>query len=499
MTPGSRPRLLISSFSELAVGTLLLLGLVLTSLYSYILFHSLAELFSIVISWSVFLLAWNTRRFIDNGYLLFTCFGFLFVGLVDLVHTLAYSGMGVIPGGDSNIPTQLWIAARYLQSLTLLAAPFFIGRKNSARIILLGFALVTGLLLASILYWHIFPDCYVAGVGLTPFKKASEDLISLILLGALILLYLRRRAFEPEVTALLALSIIFSIASELTFTAYVSVYDFANLVGHLCKIVEFYLLYKAIVVTGLVKPYALIFRDLKSSEQALRAANERLEAMNKELESFSYSVSHDLRSPLTALDGYSQLLQESATGLDDKSREYIARIRGSVERMEQLIEDLLMLSRASQSELKKEDVDLAEIALEVSAELCSLEPGRRVEWIIPRQLQARGDPGLLQVLLQNLLGNAFKFTGRRAMARIELGRQEGSGDPTYFVRDNGEGFDPAQVSRLFTPFQRLHSTRDFPGTGLGLATVKRIVDRHGGRVWAEGQVGKGATFYFTLP
>jgi PAS domain S-box-containing protein len=251
---------------------LALFGLYLSSLHSYLLFHSLAEIFSIVVACAIFMVAWNSRQFLDNNYLLFIGISYLFVGGLDLLHTLAYKGMGVFQGYGANLATQLWIATRYIESLSLLIAPVFIRRKLRPSHILTGYSLVTAMVLGTIFYWRIFPDCFVAGVGLTPFKKISEYLISVILAASIALLVRKQKAFDRHVLRLLLASICLTIAAELAFTFYVSVYGISNLFGHFCKIISFYLIYKAIIETGLRKPYDLLFRDLKQSEEALRGS-----------------------------------------------------------------------------------------------------------------------------------------------------------------------------------------------------------------------------------
>lgn len=224
-----------------------------------------------------------------------------------------------------------------------------------------------------------------------------------------------------------------------------------------------------------------------------------LAAVNQELESFSYSVSHDLRAPLRSIDGFGQALEEEyGAVLEDTGRDYLRRMRAATRRMGELIDDLLDLSRVSRREMRREQVDLSALARSVIAALREGEPARTVDATIADGLVTAGDPHLLTLLLQNLLGNAWKFTSRRADGRIEFGAGVRDGQRVYVVRDNGVGFDMAYVHKLFGPFQRLHRTTDFPGTGIGLATVQRIVARHGGTVWAEGEVGRGATFSFTL-
>ena len=234
-------------------------------------------------------------------------------------------------------------------------------------------------------------------------------------------------------------------------------------------------------------------------EERVVARTVELATANRELEAFCYSVSHDLRAPLRGLDGFSQaLLEDYGDKLGGDGKNLLQRIRAGSQRMGQLIDDLLNLSRVSRGELHREPVDLSGIASDVVGELCGLDPHRHVALRIAADLKANGDPQLLRVMLENLLGNAWKYTSKRSQATIEFGLSRDNGHSSFFIRDDGVGFDMQYVDKLFTPFQRLHSMNEFPGTGVGLATVQRIVHRHGGRVWAEAEVNKGATFHFTL-
>jgi PAS domain S-box-containing protein len=239
--------------------------------------------------------------------------------------------------------------------------------------------------------------------------------------------------------------------------------------------------------------------ERKRVEVERRKAEEAILKLNKELEAFSYSVSHDLRAPLRAIDGFSQvLLEDYAQKLDEQGRAHLGRIRKASQRMAQLIDDLLALSRINRTELRHAPVDLSAIAREVAAELGEREPARGIAWEIAPGLVAHGDPHLLRIALGNLLENAWKFTRGRPRASIALGARDGGGERVFFVRDDGVGFDMAYASKLFSPFQRLHPQAEFEGTGIGLVTVQRIVHRHGGRIWAESAVGQGATFLFTI-
>jgi PAS domain S-box-containing protein len=1015
------------------LGAFVALGLYASSLYSYLLFHSLVELFSVLVAFVIFVLAWNTRRILDSHYLLFIGIASLCSGALDLVHALAYKGMGVFPGYDANLATQLWIAFRAVFSVSLLLAPFFVSRKLHPEKTLAVSAAVTVFLLASIfLRW--FPDCFVEGSGLTLFKIVSEYTICLIFLAALAALFIKRRAFDRAVLMLMALSILCSLISELSFTQYVSVYGAANLAGHFFELLSYIFIYRAIVVTGVVYPSNLLFRNLKQSEDALKEsetryraifensvdaigvskggihvfvnpaylslygyasnaelvgkpildliapeerekvleyvrsrekggvvqsvyetrgikkdatefvmdvhvstyilseetytlviirditeskraeevlrnsedryrslfgnmldgfayckmlfdngqahdfiyldvnnafekltglknvigkkvtevipgiresnpelfeiygrvaltgkperfelylaplhawlsisvystekgffvvvfdnitarkqaeetlhksheelegrvrertaelvrANEELETeiaermeaegalrasseearvlynnsrvtndllqlytrkfshkeyldaavvvirdwsgcrhvglriadadgtipfescagydrefldsesalslerdhcacirviqgapepqdlpamtsagsfysnnsiafmeglardqatrfrgvcmqrgftslavvpiryrekilgaihiadeqegmvplknveflermafiigealfrfgvegelrklnreleqrvtdrttqledANRELEAFAYSVSHDLRAPLRAIDGFSRIIEEEhAEKIGAAGRDHFRRVRAAGQRMAQLIDAMLSLSRLTRGDLNRIRVDLGSLAKAAAHELKKGQPDRRVEFEIADGMTAEGDPVMLRIVVENLLGNAWKFTGKREAALIEFGAFErgmGNGESrtkdillgsdsairlhpavtsasdasvgrnpkseiVYFVRDNGAGFDMTYAKKLFTAFQRLHTADEFPGLGIGLATVQRIIHRHGGRIWAEGEPDKGATFYFTL-
>jgi two-component system NtrC family sensor kinase len=243
-------------------------------------------------------------------------------------------------------------------------------------------------------------------------------------------------------------------------------------------------------------------RELAETRAALLLSLERknveLIAANRELEAFSYTVSHDLRAPLRVIDGFGRLLLKDCGGqLDDTGKGHLAEILENTQRMRELIEDLLELSRVTRADLTRGEVSLSELVREVLDVLRRRDPERRVELVIREGVIAIADPRLLRTVLENLLGNAWKFTSRAESARIEFGVAEGPGAPGYFVRDDGAGFDMAYADKLYRPFQRLHGA-EFEGTGIGLATVRRIIERHGGALRAEGAVGAGATFYFTL-
>ena len=260
----------------------------------------------------------------------------------------------------------------------------------------------------------------------------------------------------------------------------------------------------------LIDSFNEMLREIQVRDNALQTAHDQLEqrvsertrellAANRELEAFSYSVSHDLRGPLDALNGFSYvLLQQYGDKLDANGREIVTHIRASGKRMTDLIDDLLNLSRVTTRVMHVEKVDLSALVHSVAEELRRSDPARKVSFVVSDSLEAQGDVGLMRIVFENLLRNSWKYTSRHEQAKIEFGAEQRNGDTVYYVRDDGAGFDPRSTDRLFHPFQRLHSKSEFPGNGIGLVTVQRIIHRHRGEVWAEGQVERGATFYFTL-
>lgn len=646
----------LTSARPVLAGTLLLVpvlfALYLLSRTNYLLFHALVEGFSIVVACGVFMIAWNSRRFHDNSF--FLCLGVasLFVAGVDFLHTLAYKNMGIFPEAGSNLPTQLWIVARYLEAAALLLAPFFLSRRVRPALLFACFLVLSAALVGAVFAGH-FPDCFLEASGLTAFKIGSEYLICLLLAGSLVLVHRRRQAFEPAILRLLTVALGAFILAELSFTLYTDVFGLSNMAGHLFKVVGFYCLYRAVIKTGLTRPYDLVFRQLKQSEQRYRelyentpvmlhsidrqgrvvsvsdywlkhlgyweenvmgrkftdfldeesrrrteneilpaffrdgfcrdvpcrvmkkdgetidvllsavaerdeqtqlmrslavmvdvteqkrsrqvierlnaellqrtealeeanieleaanedlgvanaeleTANDKLAEANQDLETFNYSVSHDLRGPLTVITGKSQLaLQLHGDSLDPELRDTMTEIDRQGRRMNEMVSTLLEFSRLGKVEPKRERVDLSTMARTIALELAVREPERRVDVRIAEGIEAEADPALLRLMLENLLGNAWKYTGFRDEAHIEFDRAEAQED-AFFVRDNGAGFDPAQADDIFSPFTRLHASEDFEGFGIGLATVQRIAQRHGGRAWAEGAPGEGATFYFSL-
>lgn len=268
--------LIINRKIRIFAALLIMVGLYISRLYHFLLFHSLAEIFSIVIAFGIFIITWNTRQYIRNSYFLFIGTAFLFIGVLDVFHTLSYKGMPIISGYGTNLPTQLWISARYMEGLTFLISLLILRRKFRVRFVFIGYTFITTLLLLMIFQWRTFPVCYIEGTGITEFKKISEYIICIILTASFVLLHRHREEFDINVYRWFAASIVLTIASELFFTFYMSAYDLSNLIGHYLKILAFYCLYKVFIEISLTKPYSFMFRELKINEERYRKLFENM-------------------------------------------------------------------------------------------------------------------------------------------------------------------------------------------------------------------------------
>ncbi len=487
----------VRTLTSVSIGILLLAGLYLTSLHSYLLFHSLIESFTITVAAGIFVIAWNARGYLNNNYLLFVGIAFVFVALLDLIHTLAYKGMGVFADTGGNLPTQLWVAARYLQSLSLLVAPFFLGRKLRVFFLIAVYTLLTGLLLGSIFYWRIFPTAYVDGIGLTPFKVVSEYVISFFFLTSIGLLLWKRREFDPGVLRFLILSMLLIIGSEIAFSSYVSVYGGANLIGHFLRLGAFYFLYKAIIETGLVKPYAILLRDLKLSEQHLREDATVLQARNEELKAYDHTVAHNLKNPLTVIITVSDLINNVSNLTQDELKDCLLQIKSTAFEMDGIIDNLLLFSEVRNVEAPLGPVDMATAVAHVRGRLSYMIRERRARITCPESWPATvGYQPWIEEVWVNYLSNALKYGGKSP--RIELGATSQGSMLRFWARDHGPGIPPEEQARLFLPFSQLGKARR-TGHGLGLSIVLQIIKKLGGEVGVESQVGQGSLFYFTLP
>ena len=520
-------------------GVLAFFGLYLTSLYSYLLFHSLAEIFSIVVACGIFMVALNSRRFLDNKYFLFIGIAYLFIGLLDLLHTLGYKGMGVFQGYNTNLSTQLWIAARYIESLTLLIAPLLIGRKLKISVVFICYTAVASLLIYSIFYWRLFPDCFVEGVGvedvgLTPFKKISEYIISLILLASALLLFQKRKEFDEGVWQLLVASIIVTIASELAFTFYADAYGFFNLVGHFFKIISFYFIYKAIIETGFRKPYNLIFRDLKFSEEALRKRQQELLKLNRDLMDtnrgvlvlysevqekvkqlqranemktrFLSEASHELRTPLSSIVALAHILLDRLDGdLTTEQEKQITFMHESADKLLGIIHDL---RATAMMETGKTEVYAAEFSVEqlfssLRGMFRPLHVDSSVKLIFEEAEDLpplNTDEGKVLQILRNLVSNSLKFT-EQGRVSVSAKLATGGGTVVFSVEDTGIGISSEEQERIFKEYVQLdnHLQAQGEGMGLGLPLSRKLAELLGGSLTMESKPGVGTTFTAIIP
>lgn len=500
-------------YLSIITGFALLAGLYLTTFYHYLLFHTLAELFSIVIAFCMFMIAWNSRKYIQNSYLIFIAIAYWFVAGLDLLHTLGYSGMNIFTDYDFYA-NQLWIAARYLESLSLLVAFFFLHKDRAVHPYLLFaiYTIISGVLILSIFTWKTFPICFIKDVGQTAFKQKSEYIICAILAVDILLLRRYRASFEPDVYRAFLWSLIFTIGSELAFAFYIHNYGISNLIGHYFKIFSFYLIYRAIIKTGIVRPYDLIFRELSLKEKSLKEAKQAADIANQAKSEFLANMSHELRTPLTGILGYAQILRRDH-GLSTAAQNGLDIIYQSGNHLLTLINDILDLAKI---EARKLDLYPTEFNPEaflngVAGIILMRAQQKDVRFVveldpqIPTGIQA--DAKRLRQVLLNLLGNAVKFTDSGGVVTLQVrshhfsvAAQEASNANLHFeIRDTGVGITKEQTQRLFTPFEQVGDTsRRAEGAGLGLAISQQLVGLMGGTIQVNSTPGQGSTFWFDV-
>jgi signal transduction histidine kinase len=495
--------------------SLIFLGLYAASLYSYLLFHTLIEFFVVAVSFCIFIISWNTKQFQENNYLQFLGIIFLFVGGLELMHTLAYKGMGVFRGYGANLATQFWIALRYVESISLLIAPFLLDRRMKINRVILIYSLIFIFLTISI-FGGLFPACFVEGTGLTPFKIGSEYAISLMLIGAIVGLFYKRPHFDKSVFRILVAAIILKIVSELAFTFYVSVYGFSNLIGHYFTLISFYLIYRAIIRTGLVRPYDLLFRNLKLSEEDLRKSRDELElrvmertadleSRNKELERLNQKIRELSRKTLEMLESDRQAV---AKELHDSIGASLAAIKFSLEGEANSIEQnsrsgVLSLGKIVSyladtiKETRRISNGLRPLSLDDMGLLSTLEGYiRKVGDFYPgigftHQIEIAEEdiPDRLKIVLyrviQEALNNVCKHS-RACTACLALIKADNWVE--LKVEDNGCGFDLQKTV-----------DRDEAFSGYGLRSMQERVEICGGTFQILSEEGKGTAVCVSLP
>jgi signal transduction histidine kinase len=465
---------------------------------NYLVFHTLVETFTIVVAFSVFVFVLNAHPYFDNDFFEMIGIGFLFVAVIDMIHTLAYQGMGVFGESTANMATQFWLAGRFLQSATFLLAPLFLKRRLNRLLMLLAFAVVTFLLVISIFDWGVFPDAFREDTGLTAFKKVSEYGISLAMLISAVILYRMRKAFESSVFRLLIGSILSAILAELSFTFYATVFDIFNFIGHIIKFVSFYLMYKAVIQTGLTRPYALLFRDLQERENTLKRQAVALQERNKELDAFSHTVAHELGAPLASIGSIIQALR-SENLPEQERKDFLDGIVQTVHKMGSIIDGLLLLAEVRKTTVKFGPVDMRTITSSALEHFLHTIRKKHARISEPKDWpSALGHAVWLEDVWGNLISNALKYGGDPPELRLGVDDHAPQGQARFWLRDNGPGFSQDEMDRLFRPFTQIEPGQAI-GHGLGLSIVRRIIEKMGGTVGVESKPGEGSLFFFTLP
>lgn len=478
------------------------LGLAITLSFDFLHFHILAEFFSIIVCFIIFAFAWRTRSFSDNPQLLFIANGFFWVGLIDLAHTLSYKGMTVSFPGNANLATQLWIAARFLQVAVLVLIPF-IRRFNGIVPYSFPAAGLFTVVCAALMYFGMFPDCFIEETGLTAFKIFMEYMFVAVLGIAIVFMVLHREDFEGEVFSFLVASILLSMASEICFTTYASVYALSNAAGHILKICAFWLIFEAVVSTNLRRPYLEMIKSRESAIMSARIA----ERANSAKSEFLANMSHDLRTPLNAIIGYSDIIRSKLYGEISPPRygEYVEYINGSGQQLLSLVNDILDLSKIESGEfdLREEDIDLKVLLSETvngfgpAAQKKSL----KISCFVDEKARfIRADHRALLQVMNNILSNAVKFTDMDGRISI-IADCDPHGRVEIRVQDNGCGIPDEVMGNIGKPFIQGHPhlSARYPGSGLGLYICKKLMQLHEGELIVSSKPGGGTLITTRFP
>ena len=493
----------------------------------YLVFHNVAEFFSVMVSLSIFGVGWFTFDRSRDRQVLFLSCSFLAVGILDFMHALGYAGMpAFITPNSANKSTQYWVAVRLLMALAFLASAFIkpkgAGRWLSRGVLMTAALAIPALVFTGVTFFpSLTPATYVEGVGLTAFKKVSEYVV-IGLLALASLAYWRRmsKTGDPLLAYFLA-AFILCIFSELVFAIYKSVFDTFNVLGHAYKVLAFYLIYRSVFTWSVKEPYvklshaneqlrlevaeharaeAELARHREHLEELIARRTEALAGSNQELEQFGYVVSHDLQEPLRAVTGFMQLLEgKYGPQLDQDARQYIGFAAGGARRMSQMIRDLLEYSRVQSRSKELAPTDMRVVFDQARANCVAGIQETQAAVTCEPLPTVMGDHTQLVQLLQNLIGNAVKFRRGDLRPEIRVRARADGGQYVFSVSDNGIGIPADQAQQVFQLFHRLHSRDKYPGTGIGLALCRKVVERQGGRIWVESETGRGATFKFTIP
>jgi signal transduction histidine kinase len=480
-------------------------GLTWMSRINYLFFHVLVELASVATAITLFSIGWHTRRISHNPALVVLAVGFLVMATLDLLHILCYKGMGIFPGISANPGTQFWIAARGIEAIAYLAAAGVVAVSHlRSGWVLTAFIAAGAALTVAIWPLEIFPDCLIEGQGLTRFKIGAEYTICALLALAAYLDWRARALFDRRLLNLLLAAIGLTILSELAFTLYSDVYGVMNLTGHLLKLASIVLVYRAIILGALRTPYQGLFRELAVSHAELdielqqrRKIEQELRRANRDLDAFVRSASHDLRTPLTIITSGADLLRQNLVDIPNDLRDILKEISHQGLRMGDLLSDLLSLARLGEISEPPQSLAVEPVARRVIDDLAFelIASGSTVQ--IDTMPKVTAHPALLYQLLLNYIGNAVRYAAEGGP--IEIDSRLKDGRVVLYVRDHGAGVVEHERDRIFDVFYRGAAGKEREGTGIGLATVRRIASLYGGNAWVEETPGGGATFCIDLP
>jgi len=498
---------------------------------NYLLFHTLVELFIITVACATFMLAWNARRFFSNNYLMFLSISFLFNAILELLHTLTYKGMNLFQNLSTNEPTELWIATGYLKAVSFIILPFIPRRKLPYTGVIICYTIVTLLMVLSIFVWKTFPDCYIEGYGLTDFKIISEFIVAGMFIVSMIFLYRIRHNFSQNVLNLLLFSIVLNIAAEMAFIFYLDVYGTANMLGHFFLVISYFLIYKAIIETGLKKPLELLFHDLelsreelkkhamkleninlalqheiterKTAEEAVTKYANELNELNQQKNRLFSVISHDLRNPFVGLLSLSKALAEKPQDLSNQQiKDYAGLLYSSAKGLYGFINSLLKWANIQTGKMSYKPAKFK--LCKITGEVLNILQGN----ILAKQIKIENhlnenttiftDENFITTILENLLSNAVKFSypgGRIEISSVDKGRFV-----EIRIKDYGVGIHPDDINKLFKVDQGFSTpgTMREEGAGLGLVLCKELVEKSGGQIWVESTEGVGSCFYFTV-
>lgn len=475
------------------LSALVLLLLYFIGIKDFLLFYGITGIFGVVIAFAIFFFTWNSRDLMQGGFFLIIGIAYMFIGGLEFLHVASYIDFGGHYGNEADLPLQLWAITRYLEAASFIVAAVFIRSKVNLFFTFSIYALLTGTMLASVYIWNIFPSCIDQQQEFTSFKIISEYVICFLFAASFALLYKKRFLFSKKVLLLILTSILFSIASEILLTLYADPNGFFNIFSHILKVASFYLIYRAVIVTGLRDPYAILLRDLKESEASLRLAN-------KDLQGFAQTVSHDIRSPISNIISACELSEILIQEISDKNdcesiRKVLKIIENSARSSHSLVTDILNFSSAS----NKTSGTFVNINVkdEVVRAVKDMEESiirKRVKIIIDEELGViPSSPSHVYQLFSNLIKNCIiHCKAENPVIEVQLKEIGKNGILRYIVRDNGKGIPAEYINSIFEPFFKGESG----GSGLGLAIVQRIVHVYDGEIMAYND--SGACFEFTL-